>query len=197
MNVYDELGFRVILDYGHNPHAVEAMCNLVDKMNEGTGMRTKRVVVLACPGDRRDEDARAIAARASCSFDVFVCREDDDLRGRAPGEMAGAMRNALVESGVQASRIHVVPGEADAVDFALRSCRSGDFLLVFGDQLTRCWKQIIYFGREHDGANLHPEVAAWRPAPAPPVVETVALPQGHVVVDERGARLARDPEPAD
>src|SRR5688572_103675 len=44
MNVYDELGFRVILDYGHNPHAIEAMCNLVDRMNEGTGMRTKRVV---------------------------------------------------------------------------------------------------------------------------------------------------------
>jgi cyanophycin synthetase len=197
MNVYDELGFRVILDYGHNPHAVEAMCNLVDKMNEGTSMRTKRVVVLACPGDRRDEDARAIAARASCSFDVFVCREDDDPRGRARGEMAAAMRDALVESGVQASRVKIILDETDAVDFALRSCASGDFLLVFADQIARSWRQIVYFGREHDDDTNRPEIAPWRPAPRPVTVETLALPLGDVVVDERGARLARSPEPAD
>ena len=161
-------------------------------------MRTKRVVVLACPGDRRDEDARAIAARASCSFDVFVCREDDDVRGGAPGEMAGAMRNALVESGVQPSRIKVMLHEADALDFALRSCGTGDFLLVFADQITRCWKQIVTFGREQEGADpSQPEVAPWRPATRPLVAETIALPMGDVVVDERGARLARNPEPAD
>jgi cyanophycin synthetase len=197
MNVYDELGFRVILDYGHNPHAIEAMCNLVDRMNEGTGMRTKRVVVLSCPGDRREEDLRAIAARASCSFDVFVCREDDDRRGRPKGEMAHAMRDALVESGVQASRIHVVPDETDALDLALRSCRSGDFLLAFGDQLTRCWKQIIYFGRGHEGDGASSEITPWRPAPPLPTLDTTTIALENVVSDDRGVRLMRAPEQAD
>ena len=32
MNVFDEHPFRVILDFAHNPHAVEAMCNVVDQL---------------------------------------------------------------------------------------------------------------------------------------------------------------------
>jgi cyanophycin synthetase len=52
MNIYDEHPFKVILDYAHNPAAVRAMCNLVDRFEtEG-----RRIVVLAAPGDRRDED---------------------------------------------------------------------------------------------------------------------------------------------
>jgi hypothetical protein len=39
----------------------------------------------------------------------------------------------------------VIPNEADAVDAALRTCRPGDLLLVLGDNINRCWKQIIYF----------------------------------------------------
>ena len=31
MNIYDEHPFRVILDYAHNPAAVQAMCDLVDR----------------------------------------------------------------------------------------------------------------------------------------------------------------------
>ncbi|MCA9488394.1 MAG: hypothetical protein KC621_00680, partial [Myxococcales bacterium] len=197
MNVYDELGFKVILDYGHNPHAIEAMCNLVDRLSDGTGMRTKRVVLLTAPGDRRDEDILRIAARAACSFDLFICKEDDDARGRERGSVAKMMRDALVEAGVQPAAIHIVPDEVEALDLGLRSCRDGDLLLVFGDQLTRCWKQIIYYGREHDGAVQVIEQPAWRPAPPAPEPVPVQLPQGALVMDERGVRVARAPEPND
>lgn len=197
MNIYDELGFRVILDYGHNPHAIEAMCNLVDRLSDGTGMRTKRVVLLTAPGDRRDEDVRLIAARAACSFDIFVCKEDDDTRGRARGEVASRLRDALLENGVSSGRIHLVPDEVEALDLGLRTCRSGDLLLVFGDQLTRCWKQIIYYGREHQGAVQVIESPAWRPEPPAPDEAPVVLPDRPLVMDERGVRVARQPEVSD
>ena len=32
-NIYDEHPFRVILDYAHNPAAVDAMCGLVDRFD--------------------------------------------------------------------------------------------------------------------------------------------------------------------
>ena len=32
MNIFDELGFKVILDYGHNPGAVDAMATFVDNL---------------------------------------------------------------------------------------------------------------------------------------------------------------------
>jgi cyanophycin synthetase len=198
MNVYDELGFRVILDYGHNPHAIDAMCNLVDRLGEGAGMRSKRVVCITAPGDRRDDDIKAMAARASCSFDIFVCKEDDDARGRVRGEVAKMMKDALVANGVHPGRIHVVPDEVEALDLSLRTCGSGDLLVVFGDQLTRCWKQIVYFGREHKSAQRVVEAPAWRPSPpAPTVSEVPAVTIGNLVIDERGVRVARPPEQAD
>src|SRR6266550_563682 len=43
MNIYDEHSFKVILDYGHNPTAIQAMCGLVDRL-EVTG---RRICVLA------------------------------------------------------------------------------------------------------------------------------------------------------
>jgi cyanophycin synthetase len=198
MNVYDELGFRVILDYGHNPHAIEAMCQLVDRLSEGTGMRTKRVVCFTAPGDRRNEDLVAMAARAACSFDLFVCKEDDDTRGRPRGEVAGLLKKTLLENGVSPNRIHVVPDEVEALDLSLRSCNSGDLLVVFGDQLTRCWKQIIYFGRERAGASpAVVEQPAWRTAPPAPEVVEAWKPDGKLIIDERGVRMARPPETSD
>ena len=80
-NMYDQLGFKVILDYGHNPAAVDAMCALVDNL-AADGLRGARVCVLSAPGDRRDADIVAIATRAARSFDRFVVRRDDDARGR-------------------------------------------------------------------------------------------------------------------
>jgi cyanophycin synthetase len=82
MNIYDEHPFKVILDYAHNPAAVTAMCNLVDRF-EPDG---RRILVLAAPGDRRDEDIREIAAIAAGHFDHFICRCDDNRRGRGPDE---------------------------------------------------------------------------------------------------------------
>ena len=51
MNVFDQNGFKVILDYGHNPAAVDAMCTLVDRLaqSDSLGTNGKRICVLAAP----------------------------------------------------------------------------------------------------------------------------------------------------
>ena len=84
------------------------------------------------------------------------------------------------------------------MDLGLRTCRSGDLLVVFGDALTRCWKQIIYFGREHAGNVQVVEHATWRSAPpAAPAMETPVFQSGQLVSDERGVRVARTQETSD
>ncbi|MGB5511771.1 MAG: cyanophycin synthetase, partial [Woeseiaceae bacterium] len=110
MNIYDEHPFRVILDYAHNPAAVAAMCSLVDRFEVGG----QRIVVLAAPGDRRDEDIRAIAAVAAGHFDHFICRCDDNRRGRGHDEVAVMLKNTLLEKGVPADRIEVITDEQEA-----------------------------------------------------------------------------------
>jgi len=146
MNIFDKLGFKVILDYGHNPAAVQAMCTLVDGLSTTGGMAPngKRVCVVSAPGDRRNEDIQEIASVVSKSFDIFICREDDRKRGRADGEVAGILKKGLCAHGILEENIHVISSEVDAVDTALRVCETGDLLLIFADKITRSWKQIIY-----------------------------------------------------
>ena len=146
MNIFDKLGFKVILDYGHNPAAVQAMCTLVDGLAETGGLSPngKRVCVVAAPGDRRDEDIQEIAEIVSGSFDMFICREDDRKRGRELGEVAGLLKKGLMLHGIAEENIHEIASEVDAVDSALSLCNPGDLLLIFADKITRSWKQIIY-----------------------------------------------------
>src|SRR5690606_26478498 len=142
LNVFDELPFKVILDYGHNPAAVAAMAETVRRMEIGG----RRLCVLSAPGDRRDEAIRGIAAAAATAFDRFILRHDDSLRGRGPDEVTGLLREGLLAAGVASEAITVIPDEQESVAAALRMGERGDLLVIFGDNITRCWKQIIRFG---------------------------------------------------
>jgi cyanophycin synthetase len=141
MNVYDEHPFKVIFDYAHNAHAVGAMADLAARLD----VRGRRIVVVAGPGDRRDEDIRAIAYQVAGRFDHYICRRDDSLRGRADAEVPTMIAEALRERGVANEAITMIPDEQQAIAAALSLGRPGDLLLVFADALTRSWKQIIKF----------------------------------------------------
>ena len=196
-NVYNEHPFKVILDYGHNAHAVDAMTQLAGRLDV-TG---RRIVVVAGPGDRRDEDIRDIARTVAGHFDHYICRRDDSLRGRDGDEVPRIIAKALIAAGVAESSITVIPEEQAAVEAALRMGRSGDLLLIFGDEIVRSWKQIIHF--HADGA-LRPvtaeyaipkraAVAAPGAVPTPGAVrERAPHDIATLVRDERGVRLARE-----
>ncbi len=187
-NVFNEHPFKVILDYGHNAHAVDAMCQLALRL-EVTG---RRLVVLAGPGDRRDEDLVEIARAAAGKFDHYICRRDDGLRGRDGDEVPRIIASALRDAGVPDDRIEQIPDEQAAVDAALRMARAGDLVLVFGDQITRSWKQIIHFRPDGSPRPVTAEYAV-PPLNEPPVAPEPLLGDlASLVRDERGVRLARE-----
>jgi len=141
MNVYNEHPFKVLMDYGHNAAAVGVMADLVQRLDVGG----RRIVVLAGPGDRRNEDLRAIAEAAAGRFDHYIVRRDDSLRGRDGDEVPRIIAKALAAAGVSDSAISTIPDEQEAVEAALHMGQPGDLVLVFADALTRTWKQIIKF----------------------------------------------------
>jgi cyanophycin synthetase len=197
MNIFEEHPFKVILDYGHNPPAVRAMAELVRDME----VEGRRLVVMAAPGDRRDEDIRLIAAHCAGVFDHYICRRDDNPRGRAPDEVPRMLREALLAAGVEDDAIEAIESEEEAVATALGRAAHGDLLLVFGDDVRRCWDQITGFsvgGRPSPAAT---GAAATRPGTAVPAfslseeIPRAALSTaGDVIRDERGVRLAREQE---
>jgi cyanophycin synthetase len=214
MNVYDELPFKVLFDYGHNAHAVAAMADLAQRLDV-TG---RRIVVLAGPGDRRDEDLVAIANAVAGRFDHYVCRRDDSLRDRAPDEVPRIQAAALRAAGVAESAISIIPDEQEAIDAALQMGQPGDLLLVFADALVRSWKQITKF--RPAGATPTPAAAtadgehslqvastfgAGRPDGGPPPQRSGAsdsMPEAPapafnlegLIRDERGVRFAPETE---
>jgi cyanophycin synthetase len=200
-NVFDKLPFKVILDYGHNPAAVQAMADLALRL-EVSG---RRVCVLAAPGDRRDEDVRAIARIAATAFDVLILRRDDDTRGRGPEEVPRMMEAELLAQGFPKERIHVIPDEVTAIDAGLKTCKRGDLLVAFADKVSRSWKQVIYFKPDGEDAKSvppasrsHADLARGAPSGAGPVAPLVALADdasirgAQIIEDERGVRLARE-----
>jgi cyanophycin synthetase len=189
MNIFDEHPFKVILDYGHNPAAVEAMCGLVDRLE----VAGRRICVLAGPGDRRDEDIRDIGRIAAGHFDRYICRRDDGLRGRKPDEVPNLLREALLENGVPSEQIVMIPDEQAATDAALREAQAGDLLLVFADAITRTWKQVIQFQPEAPTRLVErPRVS--RPEPAAAAVAAALFEDGRreFVRDNRGVWLPRE-----
>jgi cyanophycin synthetase len=178
MNVFDEHGFRVILDYGHNEAAVGAMVDLVERLKP----LGRRIVCVTCPGDRRDEDIRAIARRVAGHFDQYICHSDDNPRGRGPTEVPELLKAALLEFEVPQDAIEIAESEERSVGTGLTMARPNDLLLVFCDAITRTWKQIIYFKPEQ------------KPEPVPPERLVAAagfdLPEGYrLLSDERGVRI--------
>ncbi|MFL6235571.1 MAG: cyanophycin synthetase [Thermoanaerobaculia bacterium] len=142
LNFYNEHPFRVLLDYAHNAHGMEAVARTVREL----AVHGRRIGVIAAPGDRRDEDIAALAAAAAPAFDLILLREDDDLRGRQPGEVAGILRQGLLANGFCPERI--VNGyfkEDESVRRALEMARAGDLVVIFGDKLARIWEQIVSF----------------------------------------------------
>ena len=188
MNIYDEHPFKVILDYGHNPAAIEAMCTLVDRL-EVTG---RRLCVLAAPGDRRDEDIAELGRIAAGHFDHFVCRRDDQLRGRGPNEVPELLQKALLAHGVPADHITIIPEEHLAIDAALREAQVGDLLLIFADAITRGWKQVIQFRPDAATPQTSERARISRPEPVLAGVATLMDDRRREFVrDSRGVRIAR------
>jgi len=216
MNVFNEHPFKVLFDYGHNAHAVAALVDLALRLD----VAGRRLVVLAGPGDRRDEDLVAIANAVAGRFDHYFCRRDDSLRGRAPDEVPRIQSQALRAAGVPEQAISIIPDEQEAIAAALAMGQPGDLLLIFADALVRSWKQITKFkpagapaaraagasdgAHEGEGPMGAAQDFLGRPQAAPGVPGTAGARAGEgatpafsfegLVRDERGVRVAPEAE---
>lgn len=142
MNVFDAHGFRTILDYCHNPDGLREIGKLLAKMRPDYN---RTLGLFGSPGDRRDCDILEMGALASKTFDILVFREDRELRGRAPGSIAGLLRQGAVSAGCAPDRIHIALNETDAIDTFLQMARPRDLLLMTADDVWAAWQKILEF----------------------------------------------------
>lgn len=127
-NVLEANGATVVVDYGHNPSALEA---LVEAIGQFPG--DYRTAVFTAEGDRRDQDIIRQAEILSHAFDAVYLYEYKDLRGRNPGEIPALLRRGL-ERGQRVAEVVDVRSD-QAIEVALRSLRPGDLVLIQADVL--------------------------------------------------------------
>jgi cyanophycin synthetase len=129
VNLYKLNGGHVMVDYGHNPNAFEAICQMASKWDN------RRVTgVIGVPGDRDNtviEHAGRIAARG---FHRLIIREDHDLRGRDPGAVAQLLCDAAHDEAPQTD-CHIMLDESEALHEAVKTMQHGEVVVVFYEKL--------------------------------------------------------------
>ena len=149
----------VIVDYGHNPHAMRAIQVALSAMKP-----KRKIGVIAAPGDRRDVDIQELAVVAANTFDRIIVREDYSLRGRDPGEIAG-----LIAETVQRTKpslpLTVILDEHAAVQEALNMARPGDTLVLLIDSVDSVIEHVKQAGKT---AQMEESEALWCPVPEIP-----------------------------
>ena len=130
LNLYELNGVRVFVDYGHNAAGIQEVAKTLQQFKGGS-----LVGCITVPGDRPDESVREIGRIAARSFKRLIIREDADLRGRKPGEIAQLLYDEAVQSGMNPNKIEVILSEIEAFRKGVDSCISGDTFVMFYENL--------------------------------------------------------------
>jgi cyanophycin synthetase len=111
--------------------------------------------VIASPGDRRDKDIRELGEVAARHFDALIVREDRNLRGRRPGEIAelvAAGARAAANDGARCRSLEVVMDELEASRLALDRANPGDLVVLCADRVDSIVDELQSRSRPPAGA---------------------------------------------
>ncbi|NJC41022.1 cyanophycin synthetase [Brevundimonas alba] len=142
LNVHDGHGFRVILDYAHNPEGLRALGRLVSAIRPPAG---RTIAMLSVPGDRRDAEMLAMGEIGAEFFDQLVFRETPDNRGRPAGDVIRLMSQGAEAAGCGPERIRGYHREEDAVAACLEMARPGDLVILTPTRVEAVWRQMLDF----------------------------------------------------
>jgi cyanophycin synthetase len=143
--------------------------------------------VISAPGDRRDEDIFEAGKILAGHFDYYICKADDNRRNRGHDEVPKMLQKGLIDKGVDPITTAVIPNEVEAIDAALNMAQDNDLVVVFGDSITRSWKQIIHFNDNTTNENtVTPQVGPDQK------LSSIIDENDTLIRDEKGVRIARN-----
>jgi len=126
-NVYEINGFTVLVDFAHNPEALQALLDMANRI------ATKRkALCFGQAGDRPDDLIRELARSAweSGLDQVFVSELAKYHRGREAGAVYGVIRDELIACGADEKQIEHNMEEIESLDSAMQWAEPGDLIVM-------------------------------------------------------------------
>ncbi len=126
-NLYSANGFKVLVDFAHNPEAMQALFSMASAI---PARRT--TLCFAQAGDRTDKQIKELARSAwSIGLDIANIAElENYARGRAPGEVFEIIRDELLSCGALEEQIRHFQTEGESFDAALEWAEEGDLVVI-------------------------------------------------------------------
>lgn len=126
-NLYSVQGFNVLVDFAHNPQAMQALFALARALPA-----KRRVLCFAQAGDRTDQQIKELSRNAwAIGIDLAIVSElEQYARGRAPGEVAAIIMDELMHAGAAENQIRYFISESDSFDAALDWASRGDLVVI-------------------------------------------------------------------
>lgn len=126
-NVFEIDGRKVLVDFAHNPHAMQALFDMAQSLPA-----KRRVLCFGQAGDRPDDAIRELARRAwSIGLDRVVVSELANYhRGREPNEVFGIIRDELLQQGAGQQQIAHFAEETESLQSAMEWSQPGDLVIM-------------------------------------------------------------------
>ena len=138
--LFEIRGGYALLDYGHNPDAFAAVCQMASQWG---GRRVTGVI--GVPGDRDDMVVDQAGRAAARGFERIIIKEDMDTRGRRRGEVADLLRRAVV-SEAPGRDCRVILDEIAAMRAAIEEIEPNDVVVIFYEKLDPALSLFEQFG---------------------------------------------------
>ena len=126
MNVFDDLPFRVLMDFAHNPDGMHRVCAFVDRQKPAG----RKLVAFAGTVNRSDETLRHMGHSIAGHFDFYFCKEHLRADGTQPRLVASILQQGLMEKGVAESQTAITTYGREAIFRIFDACQPGDLLTM-------------------------------------------------------------------
>lgn len=153
-NLFDMGEFKVMLDYCHNIAGYCAVSKFIKRMNA-----TRLVGVIGMPGDRMNRNIQRVAEISAGVFSRIYIKEDNDLRGREAGEVAGILHDAVLRSGFKKENTSIIYSETKALETAILDAQPGDLIVMFYEEFEPVFELVNRFQQELEKSAVLPPVS--------------------------------------
>ena len=145
-NIYDINGIKVLVDFAHNEHSMQAVVKTINQLPA-----KRKIVVFSHAGDRSDAEIRSLTlAVTNLDATLYVVTElERYLRGRRKGEISKIVGNYLQQQAIHPEKIQYAAAPLEGAKIAMDFAQSGDVILLFiladreqvHEYLTGCGRQ--------------------------------------------------------